>query len=667
MNDAFSRTCLMVMCFPFAAQGALYRVIEVEAALDTDMLDYYATAISNDDTIESCFTTSCLSDDFTLAGYGQQGSQGVPFNHEVAFGVDNYFYYHNYDDVETYCYNELGYATCDSWASTRWYGDYETSTGGLEQEREAYYYASYSPIYLGFLEAFGQLTCSDNRAEKYSTDSSLVEGSQDSVVEAIAKEGWAVGNATSGYFDYYGNYIQQYRRRGFYFDGSNYVTLLPQADTTQTYADEEGEANIIEDMGTTLAFDSFEYPSGSGNQYIVGSAAVSTFDYTDDDKDYDSRDVSDCVDSDTPANLAQCQNFGFATKAFVWSVSDEGSTRFSVSDWDSDYDNYDEAAAQASARGAAIINRTDSEYDGLPVLVGYNTELNDDDYMLMQAAIFRPSASDTFSVESEAWETVFISGAKLESDDTYYYTNSVAKDINENLIVIGEAKRDGDIPENNVAANRMFVSDASAASPSATYFSSLGKAIFFSGAGGELGAINKYNEIVGEVDAEELAEMDGTSRRRRGFIYPHDTEGSDSERVARFNSQAWWLDDLTHGGIYSDDNNHYRIISASDINDSGVISATAIKCDSGYDDSSHFATCGEGSETEYVVAVKLMPIFGTTAEDIEARETDTTTVERQGAAINSRYLCWLLLVVLLYRSNFLTFNQPNENHRLSLN
>ncbi|MGR5542511.1 hypothetical protein ACPV5V_28590, partial [Vibrio campbellii] len=92
-----------------------------------------------------------------------------------------------------------GYATCDSWASTRWYGDYETSTGGLEQEREAYYYASYSPIYLGFLEAFGQLTYSDNRAEKYSTDSSLVEGSQDSVVEAIAKEGWAVGNATSGY------------------------------------------------------------------------------------------------------------------------------------------------------------------------------------------------------------------------------------------------------------------------------------------------------------------------------------------------------------------------------------------------------------------------------------------------------------------------------------
>ncbi|MDR9826601.1 DUF3466 family protein [Vibrio sp. FNV 38] len=639
---------VMMMCASFPSYSALYRVVEVDSTLDDDTLDIYSTAISSDSTIESCFSTSCVSDDFVVAGHGQNGAPGVPFNEEVAFGIDNYFYYLDYDALETYCYSELGYATCDSWASLRWYGDYDTSKGGLEQEREAYYYATYSPVYHSFFEQFGDVSFTVERQDKYSSDSEPVDGTQEVIVENITQDNTLVGNATSGYFEYYGNYIQQYRRRGFYFDGAEYLELPPKAEVTLSYADEEGETNIIEDMGTTLAFDSFVYPQDSGIRYVLGSAAVATFDYTDEDKDYDSRDVSDCVDSDTPANNPQCQNFGFATKAFAWRVDDQSADGFSVSDWDSDYDNYDESAAQASVRGVSLIVRSDSDYDGLPVLVGYNTELNDDDYMLMQASVYRPIDVDNFSVAENAWESVFISGAKLEDDDTYYYTNSIATDVNQNLIIIGEAKRDGDIPENSAAANRMFIADASVEQPTATYFSSLGQDIFFTGAGGELGGINNYNEIVGEVDAEDLAEIDGDARRRRGFIYPYNSVGTDSERSNVLSDRAWWLDDLTQGGFYSDDNNHYRIISAADINDSGVISATAIKCESGYDDSTHFASCGEGDETEYVVAVKLIPILGATSDDIESRDTDTTTIDRQGAS-SSLLVLWLIGMLSCFR------------------
>ncbi|MGL6054277.1 MAG: DUF3466 family protein, partial [Vibrio metschnikovii] len=163
----------------------------------------------------------------------------------------------------------------------------------------------------------------------------------------------------------------------------------------------------------------------------------------------------------------------------------------------------------------------------------------------------------------------------------------------------------------------------------------LNGSLFFAGAGGKAGAINNFNEIVGQIDTEETREAGGKPRRKRGFIYPYGTEqqGSVPERQAIFNNRAWLLDDLTNGGQFSGDNNQYRIIAATDINDAGVIAATALKCTGGYDSTAHNAQCGAGKGQEKTVAVKLVPIAGKNHEDISPRGTDELVVERNGAGL----------------------------------
>lgn len=100
------------------------------------------------------------------------------------------------------------------------------------------------------------------------------------------------------------------------------------------------------------------------------------------------------------------------------------------------------------------------------------------------------------------------------------------------------------------------------------------------------------------------------------------------------------LDDLTNGGDYNDANNQFRIARATDINDAGVISATAFKCEDGYSDYSSEATCEEG---ERVVAVKLVPIVGGT---IDEREEVTETITRSGASLGGLTLLMLVLIGL---------------------
>ena len=78
-----------------------------------------------------------------------------------------------------------------------------------------------------------------------------------------------------------------------------------------------------------------------------------------------------------------------------------------------------------------------------------------------------------------------------------------------------------------------------------------------------------------------------------------------------------------------------------DINDAGVISATALKCENGYDTTAYNATCGDGNQDETTVAVKLVPIPGADSSDISARGTDETTTERSGAGVG----LWMLAVL----------------------
>ncbi|MDB1123902.1 DUF3466 family protein [Vibrio algarum] len=617
------------------ANAALYRVVEVSSSGS----ESYSAAIESGEvsgTELGCFgSTSCGVDDYKLAGDTREGFAGFSYKQEVPFGIDNRFYYLDRDDIDSYCDNELGYSTCESWSYNRWFG-YE-NIAGLYRERQAWNLGTYTSNASGFLQS----TVVESPSTTAPTGTSLISNSKNVVINAIEGTGTntkVIGNTNSGYFSNGSNAILKYRDRGFY----DTTLLLPQSTT-------DGAHKIVEEMGRTMAFDSFEF---GGETYVVGSGSVAPFNYTDDDKNYLGA-VSNCVGYSEAALYSECQNFAFAMKPFVWQVSNltdsSSATGFAAALWNgignsTGIDTYstankDDYSAQGTVRSATLNS------DGNPVLVGYNTtEYNS--RLLMQAAVFYPKSGFS-AVEENAWETTFITNATVRIDDDYIYSNSVAKDINDNLLVVGEAKRDGNKPEAGAANNRLFIADASSGSPSAEYFSG---GIFFSGAGGEANAINNLNEVVGQIDAETNREINGKKRRRRAFIYPYEGTNSDVERMAIFADQAWWLDDLTNGGDYSSANNHFRIVNATDINDAGVISATALKCSIGeYDSTAHNAYCGSGSSEEKIVAVKLIPISGATSAQIESRSLDSETVSRSGGGFGIFALT--LLGLISFRRN----------------
>ncbi len=329
----------------------------------------------------------------------------------------------------------------------------------------------------------------------------------------------------------------------------------------------------------------------------------------------------------------------FSSKAAIW----DGTTTKEI-DWiRSGNAQQGDYFAQGSMRS---IVESGSGFYG----VGYNTADGNGDLQDMNASVF---VSDSLDLGSATWTTTQISGAEVKSgssNDDARYSNSVATDINDNLFAVGYSKRNGYVPESGSAGNKPFVV-TDAKNPTATYLSG---GIFFGGSSGEAKAVNNFNEFVGQIDAETTREVDGSERRHRGFIYPYAVEAPNNVRVeAVFNNQAWWLDDLTNGANadgqdYSDANNYFRIIDASDINDAGVISATAIKCTVGgkaqaYDTTSHNSYCGGASSNavEEVVAVKLVPIVGATKDDIQTRSADSEKVDRQGGSLG-----WLTLTVL---------------------
>ncbi|OEE79443.1 DUF3466 family protein [Vibrio genomosp. F6] len=316
----------------------------------------------------------------------------------------------------------------------------------------------------------------------------------------------------------------------------------------------------------------------------------------------------------------------YSTKAAIW----DGTTTTEIAWYNDDEDDSD-VLAQASLRSFYV-----DDADNKIIAVGFNNY--DDQYM--NATVFE---SDSKDLSAATWTQKAISGVQRTASDSVYL-HSTAVDINKNQLILGQAKLRK--PKNGAYAEELFVSFNGADTKILTETQS----IFFKGAGGKAGAINNFNEIVGQIDAETNREEGGRARKHRGFIYPYGTQvqGSVSDRQAIFGNKAWWLDDLTNGETdgdltISEANNAFRVIDATDINDAGVISATAIKCSvaGGYDTTSHNSYCGGGDTQEQIVAVKLIPISGATKGDIHVRSNDQTAVERQGAGLG-----WLVLTML---------------------
>ncbi|MCW8344434.1 DUF3466 family protein [Vibrio sp. ZSDZ65] len=654
----------MVAASVFAAttaNAALYQIVEIDPTAsvsstgiyDAKYTEFYGSAVqktSRDLTAMSmgCFTESDTCPDYMLYGDSRNGSEGFSYRDEVPFNMDVSFYYTDWGRNRDYCRSELGYQTCDpAWTDKMWHSF--SSIGGLRRERDAFVASEYKsnaqPFKGDTATSAAMLDVKPTSAAYTPGTNATLEDNSANIVVNQPDETKVIGTTSSGYYKLdSGNLATIYRQRGYVFDtvSKDTTMLLPLANNY----DNSQEKLITEQMGRTMAWDSFTDSSGT---YYVGSAAVGPFDYNDDNKNWGG-DLNNCLSGNDPAAKRECQNFAFASKAAVWKVD---GTAITASVWTETNGNpysarnVDKKAMQGSAR-SAVISAVDGNLKGLPVLVGLNS-YRDGSNVFNQATVFKPNG--TAITSGNAWSPVAIERAKIKDGDDYIYTNSVATDINEQLVLIGEAKRRGDKRENGAAANRMFLAQVNSSSggASAQYFDELNgnSGIFFRGVGGKTGAINNFNEIVGAVDAEQATEFYGKKRRQRGFIYPYTVvDANNPDMVKRrdvFQNKPWLLDDLTNGGTFSAENNKYRIIDAADINDDGVIAATAIKCPTaqGYDTTGHNSYCGNGQTTEKVVAVKLIPISNANERSITPRTIEAPPVERKGGSLG-----WMAMIFL---------------------
>ncbi|OCH38286.1 DUF3466 family protein [Aliivibrio fischeri] len=525
MSSKLQLTTLAVLVSAaLPAQAALYKVVEVAPGVTGN--EVYGTAIQPGATTDpkGCFVDDCSDgSSYKLAGETRNRPDGFSYREEVPFAMDNSFGYieDDYDGFEDYCFYQLGYATCEYWASDRW-SSWRNET-----------YSSNTPNSLAFIEGTAVLP----------TDA------KNTVINSLNSSGSAIGNYSTA---------------------------------TVRNTPINGEITGWK-QGRQWATD---------GTYSVGSVSSRTG--------------------------IGGERYYYFSKPAVWNGTTLNAVKWAYND-QQDGDYY----AQGSMRDLYVDGTT---FYG----VGYNNYKDQH----MNATIFTGSTTDLTNLSS-----VQINNAQVDISGDNIHSNSVATNINKNLVVVGQAKRSGGYPKNGAAADRLFiVPDASASSINASFFYG---GIFFDGAGGEMGGINNFNEIVGRIDSENHREYDGKQRRQRAFIYPYgETSGvADADKAAItarraiFKNKAWLLDDLTNGGSESTNNNQYRIYDASDINDAGVISATAVKCSGGYDSTSHNAYCGDGNGTEKVVAVKLVPIAGSDASAIEPRSYDSTATERKGAGL----------------------------------
>ncbi|HGS5348238.1 TPA: DUF3466 family protein [Vibrio cholerae] len=549
------------------ANAALYQVMEVTPSTGQSYGSAWGVAIQPSTGTDSCFNNSTVGSvncqNFALAGETRiekastgKAVDGLSYRDEVAFGIDNAFVYvQERNDFERYCYSELLYSTCNTWADPHW-NRWQAEINSTQVANS-----------IAFIGTGTTGTSVD------------VDEAQNVVINSLTESAEPIGiNVKTGD-------VTTYRRN------AGAITAL-STDTAP---------NLTTGFLFTRAWKNREYTSPN-RSYTVGSVSRP---FRSNEGDY------------------------FSSKPAIW--KNDG-TAVELN-WPSNLENKNNRLAQGSMRDVI-------ESGGKLYAVGYSSFDADNNYM--QASVFQLDDISNFS-NAASWTTKAVSGAESRIGGDYIHSNSVVTDVNKNLVALGEAKRAGSRPENGAAANRLFViNDVSATQPAATFLTG---GIFFNGAGGKAGAINSYNEIVGQVDANDTRENDGKPRRKRGFIYPYSANGSDPSRMAIFANKAWLLDDLTNDNTATSNNNQFRIIDATDINDAGVISATALKCSGGYDTTAHNSLCSNREET--VVAVKLVPIVNATSANIQQRSTEEQASERKGGSFGLGLL--MVLGVLGFR------------------
>ncbi|KLV03769.1 hypothetical protein ABT56_17500 [Photobacterium aquae] len=669
-----------------SANAAVYRVVEVTG--DSSVADQqYYPEVSNDrlrqnvefygeaiapSSAQNCFAQSCNETSFPLAGESRLGSEGVPIRDEVAYISDNLQHIVDRESLQRYCETRLGPNTCGDWALTRYYGKGyntidatdRTGIGGMVREQESWnngYFANTTAMIEQSGNTMQPIETFADKSEGYDPAVTGVLGtisstqSNDSVINQIIDDTGSdfLGVTTGAYFSNGDRNARQFDKRGFVNLGGNEVRLDPVQGNAMT-----------QNAGQSLAWDSVTLSDGS--RLVVGSASFSPSKFDDEDKVPDKSNDTDpgfsfdafksCVDKGD--NLAaffgtkECQLSVFANDAVFWSVDGttgavtakaladrvDGSGReYPAQDPDENKRSF-----QASARAVSLVQ-------GKPVVAGFTTDSVNNgvgntvegDYYAVRAAVYEPSTD--FASGNEKWERKIIPGLSIKSDDERKLVFSMATDINDNNMVIGVAKNN--VAQNRSYTERMFVYDNAVNASAPTFLNSGVSSLFFEGANGYPAAINNNNQIVGRVDAESINQVEGRFRRQRAFTY---AMGEIPESAALKRGDVYFLDDLVNDGNKGGVANQFRIFDASDINDAGVISATAYKCDGGYDDLSKDSFCKGGQPgSERIVAVKLIPIDAGQSPSVQTRPQREESIEREGGSLG--FLALSVLGLLGFR------------------
>ncbi|KHT63710.1 hypothetical protein RJ45_10150 [Photobacterium gaetbulicola] len=655
------------------ANAAVYRVVEVTDGTDISSQQYFPEVNQSDITQrlafygqgitassdENCFATSCDDSAFTLFGESRFGADGINYRDEVPFILDNLQRINDEDNLYRYCDSNLGPNTCREWARTQYYGNgYNTNDvgdrsgfGGLVREQEAWnnnFFSNATAVNgsstLAQVDTFADISAGyddDVRTALGTIVDSSSHKTTNSVINAqgtSAVGDYVLGISSGAYFDDGQRYARQFNKRGFVNLGDNKVGLAPA-----------GSDSLTATAGQSLAWDAVEY---NDQLLVVGSASYdrSSFNDTDNkvpdnygergDPTFNEGTYRDCPKTFEEKGLEsfyatkECQLSVFANDGVFWTL--DGSTSGNVeaqllakNDLATLDPDENDRSFQAGARAVELVN-------GQPVVVGFTTDRYDNDYYAMRASVWELPA-DATSASAESFERTLIPGLALESGGDRVLTYTLATDVNANNKVIGVAKNFR--ADNRSYVERMFVYDNAAKPDAPTFLNASISPIFFDGANGYPAAINNSNQIVGRLDSESVNQVDGRFRRQRAFTYAMgEIEGS----AALKRGDAYFLDDLVNDGNTNGNANKYRIFEATGINDAGVISATAYKCEGGYDDLTTDSFCQGGEPgVERIVAVKLIPIAASDEPSVVERPESEASVERSGASLGMLAMAFL--------------------------
>ncbi|MDN4504226.1 DUF3466 family protein [Alteromonadaceae bacterium BrNp21-10] len=219
------------------------------------------------------------------------------------------------------------------------------------------------------------------------------------------------------------------------------------------------------------------------------------------------------------------------------------------------------------------------------------------------------------TTSANTFAAIFINDEIKGITDHQEFRSSVATDINDTNLVVGQAAK----IINGYSRTKFFIHNID--TNETTYPSD-----YFVGSSSVAHAINNNNKVVGEGEVDTAA---NTTRRRHGFIYDHnDKTFSDLNDLLSCNSE-------------------YSIVQANDINDNDEIIATAIVKRALKNVVGNPVLDNDGSEIiqDVITAVKLVPIPGGGVDTCAEEEK----FQRQAGSINFMIILFCGLLVLRRR------------------